>query len=247
MRTTEMDLADILRRCVLNDDSISSVARSTGVPQATLQEFAIGKSDGDYADIRLSSAQLLIDHYEIPITIHSQPTNGGKRMKLKEKLLASKCYDSPEKFRERLIENLMTQFPGTTIDNLVCNPMNSLDYCDRIREGVASELLENEFILKSLMNIRKRKNCPTGLKSRGKRQLLKSKLLNAGCDIDALRFKEMIVDCLAGMYRDLTIDDLVCMPRGAGALCNYVRMKAKCDGLSDELILSALMNVRKAS
>ena len=34
----------------------------TSVPQPTLQEFAVGRHDGSFADIRLSSAQKLINY-----------------------------------------------------------------------------------------------------------------------------------------------------------------------------------------
>lgn len=244
-----MNLADILRRRVLDDLSISAVARETGVPQPTLQEFAVGKSDGSFADLRLSSAQRLIDHYGVGDAFkqYSKKRNGGKRMKLIDELQAGECQDSPEKFRERLIDNLVSDFPEKTIDELICTPTDALDYCNRIRQGVGSECLSDVVILKALVNIRKQKNCPTGLKSRGRRRIVKKELLNAGCDLDPLLFKDLVVDALAGMFRDLTIDELVCQPREARSLCNYVRTKAECPQLSDDFILSTLMNVRKAA
>ena len=168
-------------------------------------------------------------------------------MKLKDELLVSECQDSPEKFRERLIDNLIHMFSGTTIDDLVCTPTDALAFCNSIREGVASEYLSDIVILKALINIRKQKNCPTDLKSRGKRRNVKRTLLTAGCGLDPTSFKDLVADCCAGMWRDLTIDELVCQPREAKALCNYVRLKADNDTLSDNFILSTLMNVRKSA
>ena len=244
-----MDLADVLRRCVLDDRSISEVSRKTGVPQPTLQEFAVGKSDGSYADLRLSSAQRLIDHYGFHAAVvrNRSNENGVKRMRLADELRACEIQDSPEKFRERLIENLMDQFPEVTIDDLVCAPTDALEFCNTIREGYGSEYLSDTVILKSLMNIRKRKDCPKGLKSRGRRRVLKKELLNAGCYADPDTFKELVVDLMNQSFGEQTVDELVCQPREARMLCNAVREKAECNELPDDLILGTLMNVRKAA
>ena len=242
-------LADVLRRCVLDDVSISAVARETGVPQATLQEFAVGKRDGTFADLRLSSAQLLIDHYGLASTIKSAKPlpRGRKRMLLKNELAACNCTDSPEKFRERLIDAIQAHCPGMTIDGIVCDPKMALSYFGYVQEMIGSESLHEAVVLKTLMNIRKQKSCPTGLRSTGKRRNLKRELEKAECRIEPARFKEIACDCHADMYKSRTIDEIVCHPREAMALCNYVRMKADCSYLSDDLILSTMMNVRKAA
>ncbi len=244
---SRMLLSELLRRCVLNDTSISFVARETGVPQPTLQEFAVGKPDGTFADLRLSSAQRLIEYYGIDSGLSCPTKKGSRRMILADELEVCECSDSPEKFRDRLIDGLMDWFPDRTIDSLVCAPMDALDYCDKIREGVGSESLFDAVILKSLMNIRKRKDCPTGLKSIGRRRVVKRELEIAGCKMEAKAFKELVGDCLADMYKSRTIDELVCHPREASALCNYVRNRSECGDLTDEFILSTLMNVRKAA
>jgi hypothetical protein len=243
-----MLLSDILRRCVLNDTSISAVARETGVPQPTLQEFAVGKPDGTFADLRLSSAQRLIDHYGIDGGLKlPSTTKKGRRMILADELRACECTDSPEKFRERLTDGLAASFPGRSIDSLVCTPLDALTYCEKIRDGVGSQTLCDVVILKSLMNIRKQKDCPTGLKSAGPRRNLKRDLQDAVCRLEAKAFKELVGDCLADMYKSRTIDEMICHPREARALCNYIRSRAQCTSLTDDLILSTLMNVRKAA
>ena len=167
-------------------------------------------------------------------------------MLLVNELQACGCNDSPEKFRERLINGLVAWFPGRTIDRLVCIPMDALEYCEKIRQDVGSQVLYDVVILKTLMNIRRRRDCPTGLNAGGSRQNVSQELVAAGCQLAADKFKELVVDCLADMYKSQTIDEMVCHPREAGALCNYVRLRSKCDNLTDGLILSTLMNVRKA-
>lgn len=244
-----MSLAEVLRDCVLADASISEASRGAGVPQPTLQEFAVGRSDGSFADIRLSSAQKLINYYGIS-ELGNIPTvipKRSRRVLLAAELKASECQDSPEKFRERLVDGLVEQYPDQTIDGLLCTPLDSLAYCDRIREGVGSRCLADFLILKALMNIRKSKSCPVGLKRNRNRTVLKSELLSVGYKIEAARFRELVVDCLFGMYRDRTIDELVCQPREARMFCNFVRQQTRCNDLRDQLILSTLMNVRKAS
>ncbi len=147
---------------------------------------------------------------------------------------------------ERLIDGIVDQYPGQTIDDLVCNPLQALDYCDSIRVGVGSECLADVVILKALMHIRKRKDCPTGLKPVRTRRMLKSELQACGCELLPAEFKQIVVDCLADMYKSRTIDELVCQPREARMLCNYARRRTNCSALPDQLILATLMNVRKA-
>lgn len=244
----QMFLDQLLRDCVLADASISAVARGSGVPQATLQEFAVGKPDGTFADLRLSSAQKLMEYFGIDgsLQIPRPDQNRRRRMLLAEELAACDCPDSPEKFKERLIDGLMQSFPGRTIDGLVCEPMEALKFCDLIRQGVGSESMADVVILKSLMNIRRRKDCPVGLKPARTQRFLKNELADCGCEIPPKAFRELLVNCLADMYKSRTIDELLCHPREAGALCNYIRRKADCAQLPDRLILSTLMNGRKS-
>ena len=243
-----MEISDLLRRCVRGGPSISFIARETGIPQATLQEFAAGLPDGSYADLRLSSAQKLIDYFGLDSALRNvEITNKGvKRMRLAQELNVCNCSDSQEKFEMRLIDCLMDSFPNKTIDDMVCEPRNSILFCHTIRNQVASEALHDAIILKTLMNIRKRKNCPTGLKTIRKRKTLKKKLQEIGCDIPAMEFRELVVDCFGSMYKSITIDEIVCHPREALALCNFVRMKSGNEDLPDKLILQTLMNIRKA-
>lgn len=243
-----MLVAELLRDCVMKEESISLVARESGVSQATLQEFVVGKSDGTFADLRLSSAEKLISYFGIDQSLRVPGSNEKRSLKmlLASELKACDCSDSPEKFKERLIDGLSEFYPGQTIDGLVCTPIEALDYCNKIREGIGSESLADIVILKTLMNIRKAKNCPSGLRSKRTRRVLSKELQSCGCELSPASFKELVGDCLADMYKSTTIDEIVCHPRQALALCNHIRMRASCGTLSDRLILSTLMNARKA-
>lgn len=167
-------------------------------------------------------------------------------MLLADELSACRCELSPDDFRAQLIARLEEEFPGKNIDDLVCTPTDSLAYCNHIRSILNAPGLHDAVILKPLMNIRKRKDCPTNLKSSGVRRYLRKELKNAGCKLWAGAFRTLVVDCLADMYRNRTIDSVVCHPNEAAKLCGIVRTRSGCANLGDTLILSTLMNVRKA-
>ncbi len=167
-------------------------------------------------------------------------------MQLKQELKIAEVDESVDAFRERLINRLMEWFPGRTIDGLICRPAEALRYCDQMRSDVGSSSLCDIVILKALVNIRKQTKAPTGLLAKTTRRNVKNELMSAGCDLEPDAFKELATDCLSGMYKDTTIDETLCHPREALALCNYVRQQAGCTGLADEFILSTIMNYRKA-
>jgi len=166
-------------------------------------------------------------------------------MRIATELKAAGCADSPEKFRDRLLEEFIDRFPNTTIDDLLCDPERSVQFCRGIRTGVGTENLIDVVILKSLTNIRKRRDCPTNLKKR-KRRNLQKELEAVGCRLEVDEFKTVVCDCMADMYKSRTIDELLCHPNEARELCEYARRKACCGALGDLLILSTLMNARKS-
>ncbi len=168
-----------------------------------------------------------------------------QRVRLSTELSVYGISESPDSFRERLIEKLLSDFPGRSIDSVVCGPPDAIRYCELIRQDVASNP-PDVVILKTLMNIRRKKSCPTGLKSLNTKKRLKSKLSEIGCDIDEDQFRELVSDCLADMYKSQTIDEVLCHPQEAAALCNYIRSRGECDELTDELILTTLLNNRKS-
>lgn len=71
-------------------------------------------------------------------------------------------------------------------------------------------------------------------------------LHEAGCKMDQQRFKELLEERKATTSPTWTIDDLVCHPEDAKKFCELIRTETGCIGLSDYLILRALLNVRKA-
>ena len=165
-------------------------------------------------------------------------------MRLATELIAYGISDAPDAFRDRLIAKLLKAFPGRSIDSIVCRPPDAIRYCEMIREDVTSDP-PDVVILKSLMNIRRMKSCPTGLKSPQTKKNLKYKLSELGCTINADEFRELVSDCLADMYHSQTIDEILCHPHEAAALCNYVRNRGESDEMADELILTTLLNNRK--
>jgi len=174
----------------------------------------------------------------------SQLPHKDQRMRLSTELLAYGISETPDAFRERLIGKLLKEFSGRSIDSVVCCPPDAINYCEMIREEVASNP-PDVVILKALMNIRRKKSCPTGLKSPQTKKRLKAKLSEIGCAIDDDKFRELVGDCLADMYHSQTIDEILCHPPEAAALCNYVRARGKSDILTDEIILTTLLNNRK--
>lgn len=245
-----MDLSELLRDLVLHGESVSAVAKATQIPQATLQEFAVGRADGRKADLRLSNAQRLIDHFGIRIvasTVKRESTGGRRmRMKLKDELLNLGLQDSPEKFRERLIDELMERFKGETIDSLVCQPPQAERFCERIREEYGCAKLSDYVVLKTLMNIRRRKDCPRGLCPSPSRRRLDTKLAAEGVNVKGDEFNDVVANCFAELFRNMTVDDVLCDPKCSIQLCKAVRSKLACDYLSDSLILSTLLNSRKS-
>jgi len=240
-------LADLLRQCVLNDVSVASVARQTGLPQATLQEFVHGKPDGTFADLRLSSAQRLIEFYGIDQSLLRPEDYRRKRylMNLEVELESCGCADTPAEFNNRLIHKLLAAFPGRSIDGILCEPDDAIEYCDLIREEIATRSLGDHIILKALTNIRKRKDCPTDLKSAGTRRSLKLRLRDIGSQMAPDVFQTLTVDCMADMYKSRTLDELLCHPTESRELCRFVRRKGKDPAFSDVLILKTLLNNRK--
>ena len=67
-------------------------------------------------------------------------------------------------------------------------------------------------------------------------------MLDAGCDLTAEEFRELLIDSLASMYRDQTIDELLCHPFEASDFTGYVGRRARCRELSNSLILRSLVN-----
>lgn len=243
-------LGDTLRALILTGDSIASVAKQSGVPQATLQEFVAGRSDGNYPDIRLSTVERLLDFYELDrlfVDVTKPQKKGIRRMRLSTELQACGCTDSPEKFKERLVETLETEFPGKTIDDLLCQPDDAIKYCELITDQVGAEWLPHAVILKALQNIRKSKQCPTNLKPRRTRISLEASLKSAECNCTPVEFRDLVIECIASMYRDITIDVLLANPRQAKDLCRFVRRMAESPLLEDHLILRTAMNSRKAA
>ncbi|MCO8124510.1 hypothetical protein NHH03_22415 [Stieleria sp. TO1_6] len=167
-------------------------------------------------------------------------------MRLKAELAACKSSDTPEQFKKRLLGLFAEHMPGKTLDDLVCEPSQAREYCEIVRKDTDLEWMPDVVPLKTLLNIRKKKDCPKGLKRERTNRRLDKRLKDAGCKMKPDAFRDLLVNAHVDMYKNQTVDNLVCHPREARQLCQFVRNKAKCPDLSDEMILSTLMNVRKA-
>lgn len=245
----EMDLAEQLRRCIREAPTINAVAKATGVAQSTLQEFAMGRQDGSFPDLRLSNAQRLIDHFgkNPEFQISTRIRKRSRRMILKDELAACGVAESADEFKRRLIETMTRQYEGRSIDGLVLEPDDSREYCNEIRRQLVSNDIHDAVILKALMNIRRQKNAPTGLSAAGPRKNYAKGLREAGCDMEAKEFKEFVFDSVPAMYKEQNVDGLLCHPIEAKSFCRFVRARLGCDKLTDNFILSAMMAERKAS
>lgn len=246
-----MLLDDVLRKCLRDDhDSLLQIAKKSTVAQATLQEFLKGRSsDGKLADLRLSSAQKLIDYYGIELVVPAKETKrkrSWRAMNLNDELELYGYFEGPETFRTLLLETLEKTFPGSTIDGILCQPANALDFCKVIRSSIDAPKLLDAVILKALVNLRKVKRCPKGLGGRIKRRNLRKELESCGCDLEPSEFRGLVADCLADMYKSRTVDEILAYPAEAFALCRYVRGRAECRLLPEDLILTTLMNNRKS-
>lgn len=76
--------------------------------------------------------------------------------KLQERLTEHGSTLSPDEFRGILIDTMFRHYGGWSLDELLCRPDESISYCGEVRKQVAASLPE-ELILKTLLNIRKRK------------------------------------------------------------------------------------------
>lgn len=238
-------LTELLRDLVIRSGSISSVARGSGVPQSTLQEFVFGKPNGEYADLRLSNAERLIDFFGIQFQDGAPARKlQEKSMYLKTELKAHRITDSVEKFRERLIDALESQFPDHTIDDLLCEPVKATQYCDYLRSGIGCEEVGSYVFLKTLVNMRKSNRGPNTPTRDITRRSLASKLEEVGSSLNPTIVRERIIDEFADMYKSRTVDDVLCYPAQAADYCRVVRQKLG-ENLPDKLILQTLMNNRK--
>ena len=155
--------------------------------------------------------------------------------------------DTPAKFQQGLIVCLIDMFPGRSIDGLTFVPADALRYCDEIRNRTGVPKFSDAVILKALMNLRRSSECPVGLKSAPRRPNLDVSLESLGYDGTTLAFRELLIDCLADIYKDQTIDEMLCHPHESQQYCHFVRRKSEVSAMSDDFILSSLMNVRKSN
>lgn len=166
-------------------------------------------------------------------------------MKLSENLKACGFEGTPEEFRTILLESLKSDFPTSTIDAVLRTPAVATRFCEFVREQYPNANLHDAIILGTLMNIRRRKECPQKLIGAPSKVKLSTLLVDGGCAMPVADFRQLAANCLETMFQGQSIHEVLCHPREALALCEYIRVKCKAAPLPHSLILQVLLTYRK--
>lgn len=166
-------------------------------------------------------------------------------MKLSENLKACGFDGSTEKFKSLLLETLRTNFPTSTIDSVLSTPAIATKYCETIRETNPDANLHDVIVLATLMNIRRRKECPSKLIGVPSKTRLSKLLSDGGCSLTVTEFRELAAACLEDMCDGQSIHAVLCHPREALALCEHIKTRSKSSELPHSLILKVLLSIRK--
>ena len=166
-------------------------------------------------------------------------------MKLSENLKACGFEGTPEGFRDILLGSLRSDFPTSTIDVVLRTPAVATRFCECVREQFPNANLHDALILGTLMNIRRRKECPQKLIGAPSKVKLSTLLADGGCTMGVADFRKLAATCLETMCKGQSIHDVLCHPREALALCEYIRAKCKAAPLPHSLILQVLLTYRK--
>jgi hypothetical protein len=166
-------------------------------------------------------------------------------MKLSENLKACGFEETPEVFKAMLLESLRTDFPTSTIDVVLRTPAVATKFCEFVREQFPTSNLHDAIVLGTLMNIRRRKECPQKLVGGPSKVKLSKLLADGGCSMGVADFRKLVAACLETMCKGQSIHDVLCHPREALALCEYIKTKCKAAILPHSLILQVLLTFRK--
>ena len=148
-------------------------------------------------------------------------------MKLSENLRACGFEGTPENFRSMLLESLRSDFPTSTIDAVLRTPAVATRFCECIREQFPNANLHDALVLGALMNVRRRKECPQKLIGLPSKVRLSTLLAEGGCTMGVADFRKLAAACLEMMCKGQSIHEVLCHPREALALCEYIRVKCK--------------------
>ncbi len=166
-------------------------------------------------------------------------------MKLSENLKACGFDGTPQGFKAMLLESLRTDFPTSTIDAVLRTPAVATRFCEFVREQFPSVNFHDAIILGTLMNIRRRKDCPQKLIGGPSKVKLSKLLADGGCSMGVAEFRKLVAACLETMCKGQSIYYVLCHPREALALCEYIKAKVKSTALPHSLILQVLLTFRK--
>ena len=166
-------------------------------------------------------------------------------MKLSENLMACGFVGSTEDFKGLLLETLRANFPTSTIDSVLSTPAVATRFCEMIRESNPDANLHDALVLGTLMSIRRRKECPKKLIGGPSKVKLSKLLTDGGCSMGVTEFRRLVAGCLENMCEGQSIHTVLCHPREALALCEFIKTKSKAATLPHSLILKVLLSIRK--
>ena len=166
-------------------------------------------------------------------------------MRLSENLSACGFAGTTEDFKHLLLETLRTNFPTATIDSVLNTPAVATNYCEIIREAFPDANLHDAIVLGTLMTIRRRKECPKKLIGGPSKVSLSKLLADGGCSMKVSDFRQLVAACLKSMCGEQSIHTVLCHPREALALCEYIKTKSQAASLPHSLILKVLLSIRK--
>jgi hypothetical protein len=95
------------------------------------------------------------------------------------------------------------------------------------------------------MSIRRRKECPKKLIGGPSKVKLSKLLTDGGCSMGVTEFRRLVAGCLESMCEGQSIHTVLCHPREALALCEFIKTKSKAATLPHSLILKVLLSIRK--
>ncbi|MFO0886232.1 MAG: hypothetical protein U0894_18985 [Pirellulales bacterium] len=151
-------------------------------------------------------------------------------------------------FKKYIVKEFNKGRGKRTIDDVLCDPVSAKAFCEAVRESLGSSDFFDGLILAALLNVRKNPSLKTQSDAKKKRPAtLQAKLKQCGLSVaDQKDLGAKITGSLREIFKGYTIDNILCYPDEALALCRDIKADDPYKGVSDELILRKLLSIRKA-
>ena len=151
----------------------------------------------------------------------------------------------PEEFRKLLVRTLIKEYPGCSDDNLLDSTSDAIEYCVTIQDILKNWQIDHDVILRTLVNTRKHRGLPKGTVKCTRSRPLARQLTESGCGLQVEEFEAALVQEFKHYADAFTTETLRYRPLVAHRYCDKVRILVRCGGLTDEMILRSLGNIRK--